>query len=50
MGGMTEDRDFTKLPEQVRLDQTVTSVDERPVQPPEGDRNQALWDAQEAGG
>lgn len=48
--GMTEGRDFTQLPEQTLLEQTVTSVDERAVQPPEGDRNQALWEAQEAGG
>ncbi|GAA4823493.1 hypothetical protein ACFQ0K_16850 [Nocardioides caeni] len=47
---MTEGRDFTQLPEQVAIDQTVTSADERAVQPPEGDRNQALWEAQEAGG
>lgn len=50
MGSMTEARDFTRLPEQVLLDQTVTGVDERTVRPPEGDRNQALWEAQEAGG
>lgn len=49
-GCMADGRDFTKLPEQVRLDRTVTSADVRPVQPPEGDRNQALWEAQEAGG
>lgn len=50
MDGMSEERDFTQLPEQVLLDLTVTSADEHPVQPPEGDRNQALWEAQEAGG
>jgi acyl dehydratase len=49
MDGMTG-RDFTQLPEQVRLDETITSADERPVQAPEGDRNPALWDALEAGG
>ncbi|HWJ09401.1 MAG TPA: hypothetical protein VNS46_08500 [Nocardioides sp.] len=47
---MTERRDFTQLPDQVLLEETAISVDERTVQPPEGDRNQALWDAQEAGG
>jgi hypothetical protein len=47
---MTARPDFTRLPEQVRLDSTVTSKDPRPVQAPEGDRNQALWEAQEAGG
>jgi hypothetical protein len=50
MEDMTEGRDFTRLPDQVLLDRTVTSADERPVQAPEGDRNQALWEAQEAGG
>ena len=49
MIGMTA-RDFSQLPEQVRLEETITSADERPVQAPEGARNQALWDAQEAGG
>jgi hypothetical protein len=49
MVGMTA-RDFSRLPEPVRLDETVTISDERPVQAPEGDRNQALWEAQEAGG
>lgn len=47
---MTAKPDFTQLPEQVSLDATVTSKDPRPVQPPEGDRNPALWDALEAGG
>ncbi|MFD0806422.1 hypothetical protein ACFQ0K_10025 [Nocardioides caeni] len=47
---MTQESDFTVLPEQVPLDQTVTSADERPVRDPAGDRNQALWEAQEAGG
>jgi acyl dehydratase len=47
---MTAPRDFSRLPEQVSLESTVTSQDERPVQAPEGDRNPALWDALEAGG
>lgn len=49
MDGMTG-RDYSQLPDPVRLEQTVTTADERPVQAPEGDRNQALWEAQEAGG
>jgi len=47
---MTAPRDFSRLPEQVSLENTSTSQDERPVQAPEGDRNQAQWDALEAGG
>lgn len=47
---MAAKQDFTHLPEQVRLESTVTSDDQRPVQAPEGDRNPALWDALEAGG
>jgi len=50
MGRMTEERDFSRLPEQVSLESTATSKDARPVQAPEGDRNPALWDALEAGG
>lgn len=50
MVSMTEGRDFTRLPGQVLVEETVTGVDERAVHPPEGDRNQALWEAQEAGG
>lgn len=34
MAGMTA-RDFTRLPEPVSLDSTVTSADERPVASPE---------------
>lgn len=49
MDGMTA-RDFTRLPEPVTLEATVTSADERPVQAPEGDRNVDLWNALEAGG
>ena len=47
---MTAPRDFSRLPEQVSLESTTTSQDERPVQAPEGDRSPALWDALEAGG
>lgn len=36
---MTTGRDFTHLPEQVRLDQTVTSADERPVADPDDVRS-----------
>lgn len=43
-------RDFSRLPEPVSLDSTVTTADTDPVQAPEGDRNQALWEALESGG
>jgi hypothetical protein len=42
--------DFTRLPEPVALESTLTSADAGPVPAPEGDRNPALWDALEAGG
>lgn len=50
MGHMSATPDFSRLPEPVRLEATVTSVDTTPIQAPEGERNQALWEAQEAGG
>ncbi len=43
-------RDYTRLPEPVLLEATVTTADTDPVAAPEGDRNPALWDALEAGG
>jgi hypothetical protein len=47
---MTTGRDFTRLPEPVRLDDTVAGVDSAPVQAPEGDRDNDRWDALHAGG
>jgi hypothetical protein len=37
--------DFRVLPEPVDLDEAVPEVDARPIQDPQGDRNQAMYDA-----
>lgn len=47
---MTTGRDYSRLPEQVSLESTTTSQDERPVQAPEGDRNNDQWNALNDGG
>ena len=41
---------YRDLPEPVRLEDTVAGVDPDPVQAPEGDRNNAQWNALNDGG
>lgn len=47
---MSANPDYSRLPEQASLESTTTSQDERPVQAPEGERNNDLWNALNDGG